>query len=260
MTFGGEDEFDFDAFDAEFEAEYEAEGDEEIVADPELDTVLDEEITPSEDDVVPEGDEDLDTAPPSREVDQSKHDASFAQMRRERDEARKESEWIQAMAKENGTSVEEMRSRYEQAKLANEAEEKGVPVEFLQRQTQTERELAELKEQASNDRFNSSVEATIAKYDVSNDELEQTFAYARDEGLVEAVKSGAISFDALHRLAHLESFTEKKVQNALQDNLAQKKKRQSEAPIGNGSSSSPDGVADLDALVDKDVQEALANW
>lgn len=258
MTFGGEDEFDFDAFDAEFEAEYEAEGD-EVVADPEPDAVLDEEITPSEADVVPEGD-DEEVTPPSREVDQSKHDASFAQMRRERDEARKESEWIQAMAKENGTSVEEMRSRYEQAKLANEAEEKGVPVEFLQRQTQTERELAELKENSFNERFNSSVEATIAKYNVTTDELEQTFAYARQEGLVDVVKQGALSFDALHRLAHLESFTEKKVQSALQDSLAQKKKRQSEAPIGNGATSSPDGVADLDALVDKDVKEALANW
>jgi len=259
MPFGGEDEFDFDAFDAEFEAEYEENGDEEVVV-PEQDAVLDEEITPSEDDVVPEPNGDEEVAPPSREVDQSKHDASFAQMRRERDEARKESEWIQAMAKENGTSVEEMRSRYEQAKLANEAEEKGVPVEFLQRQTQTERELAELKEQSFNERFNSSVDATIAKYNVTTDELEQTFAYARQEGLVNVVKQGALSFDALHRLAHLESFTDKKVQSALQDNLAQKKKRQSEAPIGNGATSSPDGVADLDALVDKDVKEALANW
>ena len=254
----GEEEFDFDAFDAQFEAEYEEEGDEQVVV-PELDTVLDEDVLPSEDDVVPEQD-DTQVAPPSREVDQTKHDASFAQLRRERDEARKESEWIKSMAEENGTSVAEMRQRYEDAKLSQEAEQKGVPVEFLQRQTQTERELAELKEQSSNDRFNSSVEAVISKYDVSEQELEQTFAYAHQEGLVNAVKAGAISFDALHRLAHLESFTEKKVQDALQGTLAQKKKRQSEAPIGNGMSSSPDGGADLDALVDKDVKEALANW
>lgn len=251
----GEDEFDFEAFDKEFEEQYQAEEleDEEVEADE-----IEDEVA-GDDSLEADEIEDEVAVPPSREEDKSKHDSAFAQLRRERDEAKQLADWIKAMAEENGTTPEEMRSRYEESKLSQEAEKAGVPLEFLQRQTQTERELQELKEQSFNERFNSSVEATISKYEATPEDIEQTFAYARDEGLVEAVKSGAISFDALHRLAHLESFTEKKVQSALQDSLAQKKKRQSEAPLPNGSASF-DGDDDLDALAKKDAEEALQGW
>lgn len=254
MTLGEED-FNFETFDEQFEAEYEAEdeeaveGEEETFSDESDDSVEEEELT----------DEEAEEVPPSRTEDQSKHDTAFAQLRRERDEARQLASWIAQMAEENGTTPEEMRQRYEEARMSEQAEKSGVPVEFLQRQTQTERELQELKSQHFATQFNASVEATMAKYDATPQDIEQTFAYAQNEGLVQAVQTGAISFDALHRLAHLETFTEKRVQTALQESLSQKKKRQSEAPIGNGSAAA-DSEIDYDALAEADAKKALLDW
>lgn len=257
-----DEEFDFAKFDADFEAEY-GDGTEVEVVDEVVDSeviVEDEntdELEETEEVAGDDSSEAVDTVP-SRTENQAKHDATFAQMRRELAEATKTKQWLEQLAQENGTTVEEMQRRHSESKLQQESEKQGIPVEVLKRLSSVEQENHTIKEQLSEERFNASVVSTVNKYGATEQEVEQAFIYARDEGLVEAVRAGAISFDALYRLAHLESFTEKKVQSALQDTLAQKKKRQQEAPIGNGGGSAST-ITDLDDQAMQDAKAIIAS-
>lgn len=251
-----DEEFDLEKFNAEYEAANQVEETEEIE-----DAVEEEEIDPEiepEDDFteIPEGeDEDLEdpteTLNPNAESEAERNRA-FAQLRRERDEAKRLADWISQVAEQNGTSPEEMMKNYQQASLQKEAETKGVPVDLLQRMKTLEEENAAIKNQTFAERFNADVSNTISKYGATESEVDATFQYMKEKGLMDGVKSGQFSFEELHKLAHLDTLVEKKSTEAVQKSLSSKKKRQQEAPLPNGS-----GAADLtDSLQERAKADA----
>lgn len=240
-----ENEFDLEKFNAEYEAANRVEETEEV-----LEGVVEEEeeiIDPEpEGDFIeePEGDEE-DLEDPSKDLNpnaeaEAERNRAFATLRRERDEAKKFADWISQVAEQNGTTPEEMMKNYEQASLQKEAETKGVPVDLLQRMKTLEEENAAIKNQTFAERFNADVENTISKYGATESEVDTTFQYMKEKGFMDDVKSGKISFEELHKLAHLDTLVEKGKTEAVQKNLSSKKKRQQEAPLPNGS-----GAADL---------------
>src|SRR6185312_293070 len=102
------------------------------------------------------------------------------------------------------------------------------------------------------ERFNNQVSQTMEKYKASNEELEATFKYAADNGLVDSLKNGSMTFEAAYRLAHMDSIIAKQVQNALQENLTQKKKRQQEAPLAHRSET----VVTPESLEERAIRDA----
>lgn len=255
-------EFDLDAFNAKYEAEQaaleseEVETDEDEVLDIEDDNPEIPEEVEDEEETNPEGAGDPSLKDPVEDLgtqsEEQKRNTAFAQLRRERDEAKKFADWISQVAEQNGTTPEEMMQRYEQASLQKQAEEKGVPVELLQRMQVLEEENAAIKNQTFAERFNSNVAQTIEKYGATEDEVEKTFQYIQEKGFIDDVKSGKFSFEELHKLAHLDTLVEKKSTEAVQKNLSSKKKRQQEAQLPNGS-----GATDLtDSLEDRAKADA----
>lgn len=243
--------FNMEEFDAKWAAEQATEvpEDEALAAEVVADTGVDEEFEDTGDieetEVIDNGeiDEDLEETPPEVEQtindpDADKRNASFAAMRRERDEAREQTAFLQQIADENGITVEEMKQRYADARLEEQSEAQGVPVEVLQRLQSLEKENSTMKQQSFSARFNSEVEATIEKYKVNETDLEATFAYAQQNGLTDSLKAGTTNFEAVHKMAHMDALIEKQVQTALQGSLAQKKKRQQEASISHASGGS----------------------
>lgn len=254
-------EFDFEKFDQEWEqsnSEPEVEEVKEVEeTEIESETVEVKEVETESSQQQQQDDEEI--PPAVQETDEQKRNAAFAQIRRERDEAKKLADFLQRIADENGTSVDDMMKNYEQARLQEQAEQQNVPVEVLQRLQQLENENKEIKNQSFTQRFNNEVTQTMEKYKADIKDIEATMAYAAQNGLVESLQTGAVSFDAVHRMAHLDTIIEKQVQNALQENLTQKKKRQQEAPLSQGSVGTPPSET-LEDMAIRDAKEILAGW
>lgn len=261
-------EFDLEAFNQKWEqsqAENPDEVSDEQIEDTE-DTIEDQEF---EDDLgsddEPEGDleDELDEEPEGDEPnpndpEEQKRNQAFAQLRRERDEAIKFKSLIENIAEQNGMTVEQVMENYQKAQLQKEAEQKGVPVDLLQRMKALEEENAIIKNQTFAEKFNENVAKTIEKYGATEDEVDATFQYIQEKGLVEAVKQGQFSFEELHKLAHIDTLVEKKSTEAVQKNLSNKKKRQKEAPLGHNSNSS-DVEDTLEQRATADAKRILAN-
>lgn len=252
-----DEEFDLEKFNAEYEAANKVEETDEIedVVEEEQE-FTDEDIetfdeAEEDEEVQEEVDNEESELNPNAESEAERNRA-FAQLRRERDEAKKLADWISQVAEQNGTSPEEMMKNYQQASLQKEAETKGVPVDLLQRMKTLEEENATIKNQTFAERFNADVSNTISKYGATESEVDATFQYMKEKGLMDGVKSGQFSFEELHKLAHLDTLVEKKSTEAVQKSLSSKKKRQQEAPLPNGS-----GAADLtDSLQERAKADA----
>lgn len=249
LQFFAGDEFDIEAADQLIEQE-----------DLETDIVVDEDETPEvEDELEPEGDDSPDTGVPDLSDDDGRNTA-FAELRRERDRLAAEAAFIQKFAEDNGMTVEQLKEQYEAQRLEKEAEAKGVPVDVLKRISTLESENEEVKAQAQAARFNAQVDATLAKYQGTQEDFQNTVKYVQENGMLDALKNGSITFEAAYKLANLDTMIESAKKNAVQDDLATRKKRQQEAPIAQGAQAQA-AVADddLDSLVEADTKAILAD-
>lgn len=255
---GNAEDFDVEAADALI-TEEELQTDDEIV-NPEGDE-LESEFDEVEPEGEPEDDDELEPEEESEaETDISTDDGrnqAFANLRRERDEFASDAQFIREFAASNGMTVEELRKQHEMAQLEKQAEEKGVPVEILQRLNDMERENNQVKEQAQAERFNTQVNATLAKYKGTEADFKATIEYAARNGMLDAVKNGTVSFEAAYKLANMDTLIEDAKKNAVQDNLASRKKRQQEAHVSVGSKAQTASTDELDDQVAADVKEIL---
>lgn len=245
MFAGTGDDFDIEA------------ADQAIVQDEEVVEEVDEDLESTDvDEVV---DESLE---PTDEPDLTNDDGrntAFANLRRERDQYERDAAFIRDFAEANGMTVEQLKEQYEENRLTKEAEEKGVSVEVMKRLSTLEQENQQVKAQAQSVQFNAQVDSTLAKYSGTQEDFNATIKYAQDNGLVDALKGGAISFEAAYKLANLDSMIESAKKDAVQSDLATRKKRQQEAPVALGSQLQADVGNDLDDLIDADVKEILEN-
>lgn len=234
-----DEEFDLNAFNEQWEAEMSEIQDDATEAEmTETDEVEETKVVEDGAEAETEAEAATDTTGSDDIPDMSeeqKRNAAFAQLRRERDEAAKQASFLQKLADENGMTVDDIVKRYEDAKLEEEAETKNVPVEVLQRLKQLENENLSMKSQSFNERFNSQVEATMKAYNATEQDLEKTFEYAHQNGLIDVLKSGTTSFEAVYKMAHMDTLIDNKVNSALQESLSNKKKRQQESSLHHGS-------------------------
>lgn len=251
--FAGAEDFDVEAAEAAIEAEPEVEIDDSL--DPEVD-IPDE----SEDlDELTDEPEDSEPETPDISTDDGR-DEAFANLRRERDQLATDAEFIRQFAESNGMTVAELREQHAQAQLEKQAEKEGVPVEILKRLNNMEQENAQVKEQAQAERLNSQITATLAKYKGTDVEFKATLEYAAQNGMIDLVKSGAVTFEALYKLAHMDTLVESAKKNAVQDDLSTRKKRQQEASIAAGSQTQVAETSDMDDQAAADAKEILEQY
>lgn len=254
---GGVDDFDIESFDKEFEEslaseqDYVQEQEQDYIQEQEQDHVQEEQ----QEEVLEQQQEELEEQEQPRK---NSADEAFAQLRRERDEFARVAKWVSDLAAQSGMTVEQLMERYEQQRLQKEAESKGVPVEVLQKLQTLENENKTIRDQMNAERFNQQVNETLQKYNGSVENFEKTLQYAMENGLVEALKTGAITFEAAYKLAHMDTLIEEAKQQAVQENLLMQKKRQQEASVANGGVI-PQPQNDLDEIVANDVKEILEN-
>ena len=245
-------EFDVEAADAAILADETTE-----VVEPVEDEILDGadvEADPIEDEEVAENEET--EAQPDITTDDGR-DVAFANLRRERDQNAADAEFIRQFAEKNGMTVEELKKQHAQAALEKEAEEKGVPVDILNRLNTMERENQTIKEQAQAERFNAQVASTMAKYGGKQEDFNHVVKFAAENGMLDAVRSGSISFEAAYKLAKMDDMIADAKKNAVQDDLATRKKRQQEASVPTGSQSQVVETDDIDEQAAKDAAEIL---
>lgn len=227
----GEDDLDIDSMMAEFESEWEDEeplNTEESPEIPETDSEQSDEETPTEEQPQTE------TTPNPNDDDADKRNRAFADLRRQADENKKYADFIQRLAEDSGVKPDDLLSRYEERRLQDEAEKQQIPVELLKRQTSTESELAQLKEQLFVERLDTQINAVIAKHGADDNLIRSTFEFMAHAGIDPRVQQ--VDFEKMYRAANLDSILQKEVEKSRQQDLADKKKRQDSASIPNGAS------------------------
>lgn len=248
------DDIDIDAIDEQILGE---EQPEETIETDELqdsETLEDAEGDEIEQDEQPEDD----SLAPDLSNDDGRN-AAFAEIRRENQRLAKEAEFIRKFAEDNGMTVEQLQEQYEEQRLAKEAEQKGVPVEVIKRLSTLEQENEQVKAQAQTERFNAEVHATLTKYKGTQEDFNNVVKYVQQNGMTDALRAGSVSFEAMYKLANMDTMIEKAQRDAVQRDLATRKKRQQEAPIGAGTLnvSAATTEDDIDALAAADAKEAL---
>lgn len=223
------------------------------VVEVDTDELVEDEIV--EDETLEDADDD--SAAPDLSNDDGRNEA-FAEMRRERDRLAAEAAFIRQFAEDNGMTVEQLKEQYENQRIEKEAEAKGVPPEVLKRINTLEQENEQARAQAQSAKFNAEVQATMTKYSGKPQDFENVLKYANENGMLDSLRNGSISFEAAYKLANLDTMIEKAKRDAVQSDLATRKKRQQEAPLSAGKSSVPaSNEDDIDALVEAITKETL---
>jgi hypothetical protein len=244
-----ENELDLNEMLNEFESEWtEPEGapsEETVETEPEAGQETEEtEETPQQEEV---------ETPNPNDPAEDKRNAAFAQLRREAEANKKYADFINRLAEESGVKPEDILARYEEKKLADQAQKQNVPVDFLKRQTATETELTQLKERLAAERLDSQIKTVEGKYGADEVAVRSTFEYMFAAGI--DPRTSEVDFEKFYRAANLDTIIQKEVESARQKDLEDKKKRQESASIANGASVTQTGGdlsdEEFDAMLEK---------
>lgn len=248
-----ENDIDLDALQAEWEAEFadeeqeetEEEAPEESEEAPEEDAAADqeedaaeeteEEEAPEEDAADAEEVEEAEESTPGENPDDAQHQQQLLALQKQLEEAQKAASVFDEIAKENGVSREELLKQYERKQLEDQAKKENVPVEYLQRQRDMEKELAELKENQRREQFNQNVGSVVEKYKLSDADVRSTLDYAYQNGL----DPFTVNFESIYKAANFETILEKQMKETRQQELAAKQKRMAKSTVTHGGSATP---------------------
>jgi hypothetical protein len=248
QMFGEDENLDISSMLDEFESEWTEETEE--VEETETET---EEVEETQEEAEPEVETTPEETPNPNDPEADKRNRAFADLRRERDEAKKYADFINRLAQDSGVTPEEILNRYEERRLSEQAQKENVPVEYLKRQTQTETELSELKERLAAERLDSQIKGVESKYGADEAAVRSTFEYMFSAGI--DPRTSEVDFEKFYRAANLDSIIQKEVETARQKDLENKKKRQESASIPNGTSATQtDGDLDdeeFDKMLEK---------
>lgn len=267
-----EKEFDLAELEAEWEKEWQDdeiadESEETVDEDTELDSEVDdenqdednaevddhEEGSDSDTDDVEETQEETEEVPQTNEELET-YKRQLEDVKRQLDETKRTADVFDEIAKQNGVSREELLKQYEAKKLEEDAKAQNVPVEYLQKQRDMERELKELRESQMRKDFNSSVSNLKSKYNLSDDEVRSTLDYAFTNG-IDAFNPN-INLEAVYKAANFDKILEKQVKETRQKELANKQKRMKSASISHNGSQT-DVTPNIDDEVRAFLKEVL---
>jgi len=234
-------------------------GEDEIIDENVVDEDINEEATDEElEETETGGGEEI---PAHLSEEASKRDAAFAEMRRQNEMLAQQAAFVKQMADAYGMTPEQLQQQWADDQLAKEAEEQGVPLEFLREQNAQRQELQQLRGQVQDQRIQADIANVATKYEATQEQIAATVEYAKENGLVHGINTGAITFEAAFKLAHMDSLIEDAKKSAVQKSLTNKKQRQQSSsvkPNGATETQLSDDEA-LDAAAEKYAQDILNN-
>lgn len=177
--------------------------------------------------------------PPSTEnpnFQNDKQNEAFARMRRENEQYQQQlsemqrfRDTIAEIGAARGMTPEQVIESYEQARLQQQAQETGVPVEHLQRLQQVESQLEEQQYQQLQSETQNQLVALQQKYNLSNEEMSAFIDTAQAQGF----DPRFAPVEAYYLMVNQETITKRAVEQARQADLEAEKQRQLTTPIGN---------------------------
>jgi hypothetical protein len=257
-----ENELDYNSLVADFDENYdfeetveESEEVEEVETDVEdTEDVEETEETDTEDETTQEETEETQ----SDTFKNDKQNQAFAELRRKAQENEQAAAFLKRFADSAGVSPDEIVKRFEQKQLEQEAQKQNVPVEVLQRLRSLEEENMAVKSTLVGEKLDKQIQGVIEKYKATEDDIKATFNEMLNSG-VDPRNNPNVDFEKFYKAANFDKILEAQVKEAKQTSLSQKKKRQEQAAIPNGTSTTQTGT-DIDDLVAKDVKDILENW
>lgn len=254
---GEEDDFDLDAFQKEFEAEWDENNDDETDVSTEDTEQTEEEIEveKEEPEVEEPGDDEKQEDLNPNADDETKRNQAFANLRKQAEENKKFADFVQKIADSNGIKPEDVLARYEEQQLEKQAEQKGVPVDVLKRLNALEEENNQIKNQSKIEQFDNQVRSTIEKHELKDEDVRNVFQYMADNGYAKENDLPSISFEDAYFLANRDTIIQKQVEASRQKELEEKQKRQKSSALPSGNS-----VSQTDEITDEYVDEMLAKF
>lgn len=253
--FGGEEEFDFDKFDEEFENSYQEETQDQDSTEHQEGEQQEEVVDEPKDEDGEGEDEPKDDIDPSiHDDDVHKRNQAFKQLREQAQEGQKFKAFVEKVAELNGMTPEQVIQKFEEQQLQQEAQQKGVDPEIYKRLKTLEEENEQIKTQALREKFNAQADMIMKKYEVSLEEMEEFIREATQKGIDLYTTDMEVAFKGLRH----EKILEAELKKAQQEYLAQKKERQTKASLAHDG-----GVTNDDNLFDdiaKEVAKEVADW
>lgn len=259
-----ENDFDFEAIAAEFDATYSEEATEEVEEVEETEET--EEVTEDNHDNTEEIEQNEETSEETEEVSseettakENKSNQAFAELRRKAAENEKAADFLNKLANQSGMTPEEVLKRFEKKQLEDTAQKNGVPVEVMERIQKLEQENSSFKEENIAQKMDTQINDVISKYSATEEEIQATFEEMFRAG-VDPRENPNADFEKFYKAAHFDKILEAKVNESKQESLSQKKKRQQQAAIPNGTSVTQTDNSDTTDLAKQDAADILANW
>jgi hypothetical protein len=244
----GEKDFSLEEFENEFNESWTEDDDTNNEIQTEDVEDLDTEETETEE--VEETEVEEEESPQIHNEDEHKRNEAFKNLRVQAQENQKYADFIQQLAEQNGVSPQEIIERFEQRKLEEQAEKENVPVDVLKRLNSLEEENRSIKEHSFANSFNSEVDRVVSENNLSNEEVQSVFSYMHEKGYVVDGKP-TVPFEDAFFLANRQNIIQREVEKTRQQELSEKKKRQTSSalPSGNNVSQTDDIDAEVDAYI-----------
>lgn len=242
-------DIDTDALLAQFEQEYESE--------PETDTETETDEPNAQEEPGAEGDGETDTETDEvndeiNDPDVHKRNDAFKRMREENKELARYKAFVEKMAQDNGfEDPNQIFDVYQEQSLAKEAEERGVDLETMKEIDALRRQNEEKIVQEQQQLFQQEREATIEKYNLSDEDVQTIHDYVQANGLF------SLGFEQAYKLANFDNLLDKAKDEGRQNYLSDKKKRQQTAALNPGTNSISNSDAGSGDLTDDEFQKTL---
>lgn len=192
--------------------------------------------------------------------EQPKQNEAFKTMRLQMEEAQRQAKsnelyktFLEELAHQSGQTPEQLMESTRQIMLKRQAEQQNIPVDVLQRIQAQEKELAQFKEQSQAQAFNQNMGALVSKLQLKEDEVKQFFADAQAQNIdLRQVPN----LEMVYKGLYADVLIEKARQEAVQKQLADKRRRQEQANVV-PTNSAP---ANIQGFSDRDIDLALAKF
>lgn len=186
--------------------------------------------------------------------DVHKRNEAFKRQREEIKELTRYKQFVEKMAQDNGfEDPNQIFTAYEEQNLAKEAEERGVDLETMKEidALRRQNEAKALEEQQAV--FQQEREATIEKYNLSDEDVQTIHNYVHEHGLFN------LGFEQAYKLANFDNLLEGAKNEGRQKYLADKKQRQQSAALNPGTNSISNSDVASDGFTDDEFAKTLAS-
>jgi hypothetical protein len=265
------EQFDADAFLADFDSQFsQGDGDEEAVVPEQQEEVKpeveepaveaeaepkDEEPTETPTEVEPEPE----TQPePVNEAvsdpDLHKRNEAFKKLREEKERLEQSDKFLADLATQYGMTKEELITKFREEQTVKQAAAQGIPVEQFKRMQQLETEVQTIKQKYAQEAFNFEAERLVQKYSIPANQVQDVFSRIGALGL------DVLSNPKLLEIAYKALNYDVALQKGRQAQLEETKKRRettASPSLGTKGTNVDTSETDMDSEIDSFLKEKL---